>query len=40
MLRPGLNEGEVRGGMKEKTEEAELQKEEWERELENKEKAK
>lgn len=40
MLRPGLNEGELRGGMKEKTEEAELQKEEWERELENKEKAK
>lgn len=40
MLRPGLNEGEVRGGMRKETQEAENQTEEWERKLEAKKKAK
>ena len=37
-LRPGLNKGKVRGGMNEKTEEAEFWEEEPERQLETKEK--
>lgn len=37
MLRPGLNKGEVRGGMDGKTEEAEFWKGELERQLETKE---
>lgn len=40
MLRPGLNKGKVRGGMDDKTEEAEFWKEALERQLETKKRKK